>query len=216
MEDMQKTSVTDAMLNDDVLQTAVSYLRRADAAADTDTRSPNPESVVQTLLAMEKASRKEKTTYQYEQLVGVWRLGFVSGTQKVRPRPNVTPVKRPAKGRFLPQWITVKITYSQGREGFGSVANAVALGPAKLTLSGPTRFWPKTNTLGFDFVHLQGRMAGLTLYDGSVRGGDKSLQSFKSKTLKDQAFFTFFAIAADYIAARGKGGGLALWVRSGQ
>ncbi|MEO1378598.1 MAG: hypothetical protein AAFW70_30920, partial [Cyanobacteria bacterium J06635_10] len=34
------------------------------------------------------------------------------------------------------------------------------------------------------------------------------------QTLKQQAFFSYFLIEDNYIAARGRGGGLALWVKS--
>ncbi|NJM96107.1 MAG: hypothetical protein HC800_01805 [Phormidesmis sp. RL_2_1] len=46
-----------------------------------------------------------------------------------------------------------------------------------------------------------------------MRGGSDREQAFAAQTLKDQAFFTFFCVENHYIAARGKGGGLALWVK---
>lgn len=95
----------------------------------------------------------------------------------------------------------------------GSVKNEVIVGPVRLQLSGPTRFWSKTNSLAFDFTRLKAQVSALTLYQGSIRNGEKRDQAFATQTLKDQAFFTFFCVEPEYIAARGKGGGLALWVR---
>ena len=56
-------------------------------------------------------------------------------------------------------------------------------------------------------------LSGLNLYQGFIRGGKDREESFYQQTLKQQAFFTYFLIEDNYIAARGKGGGLALWVK---
>ncbi len=191
----------------DIIRAAVSYLQQEGeipAAAD----------VVVALLAAEKQSKQAKQRYHYEQLIGSWRLGFVSGTQKVRPRPGTKPLKKPGKGRFLPRrLLNIEITYGAAEGSLGTVENAVIAGPVQLRLTGPTRFWPKTNSLGFDFTHVQAKLGPLTVYKGAVRGGSERNQTFEAQSLKDQAFFTFFQMEPSYIAARGKGGGLALWVR---
>lgn len=193
-----------------VLDSAVRYLQAGDDR-------PATEDVVSALIAAEKQSKRSKRLYQYNQFIGSWRLGFVSGTQKVRPRPTSTPIQKPGKGRFLPRFLNIEITYSSDEDTasglFGTVENAVTIGPIKLQLTGPTRFWPNTNSLGFDFTALQAKLGPLRLYTGSIRGGAERNQTFKAQSLKDQAFFTFFIVEPDYIAARGKGGGLALWIR---
>lgn len=204
-------STMDSTMMIAVMDSAVRYLQAGDDR-------PATEDVVSALIAAEKQNkRSNKRLYQYEQFLGSWRLGFVSGTQKVRPRPASTPVTKPGKGRFLPRFLKVEITYTsdedRAAELFGTVENAVTIGPISLRLSGPTRFWPNTNSLGFDFTALQARLGGLPLYTGSIRGGIERNQIFKAQSLKDQAFFTFFIVEPDYIAARGKGGGLALWIR---
>ncbi len=192
-----------------VIDSAVRYLQ---AGSDR----PAAKDVVNALIAVEKQSKYSKRLYQYDQLLGSWRLGFVSGTQKVRPRPSSTPVTKPGKGRFLPRFLNIEITYARDEdtasELFGTVENAVTIGPIDLRLNGPTRFWPH-NSLGFDFTALQAKLSGLLLYDGFIRGGAERNSAFKNQSLKDQAFFTFFIVEPNYIAARGKGGGLALWVR---
>lgn len=203
-----------------LLSSAVAYLRTGQGPA------PEPAEVVTALLAAEKQSKREKQHYQYEQLLGTWRLGFVSGTQTKRPRPNAKPIKTVGKGRFLPRLLTISIAYTatpdpagisepasaSGAE-FGVVTNSVTLGALNFQLQGPTRFWPNTNSLGFDFTQIQAKLGPLKLYDGAMRGGTLKNEAFKTQTLKDQAFFTYFLVQAECIAARGKGGGLALWVR---
>jgi len=51
------------------------------------------------------------------------------------------------------------------------------------------------------------------LYDRYIRGGQEREASFYDKPLKDKAFFTYFLVENRAIAARGRGGGLALWKR---
>ncbi len=189
--------------------------------------APPAEDVIAALLSAEKHSKRTKAQYAYAQMLGSWRLRLVSGTQKVRSATGRSPAKpltRPGKGRYLPAWVNIQITYSIEAGGaeaeaigtdtaIGSVENSVSVGPLKLCLTGPTRFWPATNSLAFDFTHVRVRLGALKLYEGDVRGGAARNQTFMTQTLKDQAFFTFFGVADRYLAARGKGGGLALWTR---
>ena len=82
-----------------------------------------------------------------------------------------------------------------------------------MSLTGPTRFWPKTNSLAFDFTHVSVAIAGKTVYTGEAKGGEQRIQNFGQQTLKDQAFFTYFVVEEEAIAARGRGGGLAMWTK---
>lgn len=172
---------------------------------------PNSSDVVAALLSVEKMSKRSKQRYSYDDLLGAWRLGFVSGTKT--KKTSGKPIKTVGSGRFLPGFVAIAITYTRVTETTGTVQNAVTFGPLRLQLSGPTRYWQKTNSLAFDFTAIQAKLGGLTLYDGAMRGGEARNEEFQTQSLKDQAFFTFFAVEPDYIAARGKGGGLALWVR---
>lgn len=60
---------------------------------------------------------------------------------------------------------------------------------------------------------MQVTLAGLKLYSGYIRGEKKREADFYQQKLKEQAFFNYFLVEDDYIAARGKGGGLALWTK---
>lgn len=194
-----------------VIESAIDYLMQGG-------EKPKPAEVVTALLAAERQSKKAKAQYDYGQLLGSWRLGFVSGTREVRwrspsegrSRPNSRPVKKPGTGRFLPGLAKIEITYT----ATNTVKNAVSVGPLQLQLTGPTKFWPNTNSLAFDFTHLKAGVGPLTVYNGGVRGGSERNQIFEAQSLKEQAFFTFFIVKEDFIAARGKGGGLALWTNS--
>lgn len=192
----------------DPIEMAVTYLQQGG-------QKPDSRTVVSALIAAEKRSKQEKRQYQYDDLLGTWRLGFVSGTQTVRSGPNARPTKQPGKGRFLPDLLNVQITYQKSNNPslslLNEVDNQVTIGPLQLCLSGPTRFWPKPNALGFDFTKLTVRLGNWTPYQRAIRGGEESRQQFETASLKDQAFFTFFLVEKTHLAARGKGGGLALW-----
>ena len=190
-------------MNADIVEQAATYINKGG-------KKPKPAEVVSALLAIEKQHKKEKQRYSYNQFVGSWRLGFVSGTKTVRTGPKSTPVKRPGAGRFLPSFTKIEITYAEQN----TVKNSVIIGPLQLQLTGPTQFWPNTNSLAFDFTHIKADLGPLTPYKGDLRGGEKRNQAFAQETLKDQAFFTFFLVKETCIAARGKGGGLALWTAS--
>ncbi|MBE9064489.1 hypothetical protein [cf. Phormidesmis sp. LEGE 11477] len=194
----------------DLITEAVRYIKGEGKAPDTS-------ELIDALLQAEKERKQTKQHYEYEQLIGQWRLGFVSGTRKVQPRPGASAVTTLGKGRFIPRFVRIAIAYEpladDAQAGSGQVTNSVACGPIKLRLNGPTQFWQKTSSLGFDFTAMKVNLGAWSAYDGGLRGGSERDAAFKEQTLKDQAFFTFFLVEKDYIAARGRGGGLALWVR---
>jgi hypothetical protein len=111
--------------------------------------------------------------------------------------------------------VKIQLAYSQSEsQDKGNVENSVQFGLLKIVLTGPVQFYAKKNILAFDFTRMQLSLSGLKLYQGYIRGGKDREASFYNQTLKQQAFFSYFLIEDNYIAARGKGGGLALWVRS--
>jgi hypothetical protein len=172
---------------------------------------PAPEAVVEALLMAEKTAKQTKVRHAYPQLLGTWRLGFITGTKRSRQRAGVIL----GAGRFLPKWVKIQLSYSQldsGQER-GTVQNSVELGPLVLILTGSTQFWQKTNILAFDFTRMKVSLSGLKLYEGYIRGGRDREARFYEQSLKEQAFFTYFLVENRCIAARGRGGGLALWTR---
>jgi hypothetical protein len=172
---------------------------------------PAPEDVVEALLMAEKTAKQTKVRHAYPQLLGTWRLGFITGTKRSRQRAGVIL----GAGRFLPKWVKIQLSYSQLESGQerGTVQNSVELGPLVLILTGSTQFWQKTNILAFDFTRMKVSLSGLKLYEGYIRGGRDREARFYEQSLKEQAFFTYFLVENRCIAARGRGGGLALWTR---
>ncbi|MEL7334479.1 MAG: hypothetical protein AAFN12_19695, partial [Cyanobacteria bacterium J06560_2] len=77
---------------------AIRYIQRE--ASDVSRLRPDPAAVVTALATLEKQRKKSKQRYRYEDLVGTWQLGFVSGTRKAKPaRSGAKPIKQLGKGR---------------------------------------------------------------------------------------------------------------------
>jgi hypothetical protein len=186
-------------------------IQATDFLATATTKAPAASSVVEELLMAEKNTKQQKIRYAYTQLLGTWRLGFITGTKKSQKRTGVIL----KAGRFLPAIVKIQLTYQQLEVNSeqGIVKNSVEVGLLKLVLTGPTQFWQNTNILAFDFTQMQVTLAGLKLYSGYIRGEKKREADFYQQKLKEQAFFNYFLVEDDYIAARGKGGGLALWTK---
>lgn len=172
---------------------------------------PAPEAVVEALLQAEKTAKQTKVRHSYEQLLGTWRLGLITGTKRSRQRAGVIL----GAGRFLPKWVKIQLSYSPSElsQERGTVQNSVELGLLQLVLTGSTKFWQKTNILAFDFTRMRVSLSGLKLYESYVRGGQDREARFYEQSVKEQAFFTYFLVENRCLAARGRGGGLALWTR---
>ena len=178
---------------------------------------PSSNEVVAALLAAEKNAKKTKTRYSFTQLIGKWQLCFITGTKKTRKKAGIVL----GAGRYIPEWIAkIQIAYSsaesvaEGEEKseISRVENSVQVGAIELTLSGPTKFLPN-NILAFDFTRIAVKLLGKTVYQGFIRGGEAREADFFSLSVGKQAFFAYFLVEDGIIAARGRGGGLALWGR---
>jgi hypothetical protein len=197
-----------------VLDQAVQFLQRSLA------NPPSAESVVEALLQAEKTAQQTQMPSSYQQLLGDWRLGFVTGTRRTRQRAGVVL----GAGRFLPAWVKIRLSYAAETIATGQnevelsdrgrVENLVELGALQLCLTGPTLFRAKTQILAFDFTQMTVCIFGRKIYSSYIRNGQTRETQFYQSTLKEQAFFTYFLIRDNCIAARGRGGGLALWIRT--
>jgi hypothetical protein len=185
---------------------------------DRSSPAPRNTALVKALLEAEQVAKQERNTYGYEQFVGAWRLGFVTGTQKAQKRAGVVL----GAGRFLPRWVQIELAYgpaatdsvtdSESLNDRGQAINTVKLAGLELTLTGPA--WLRSSRiLTFDFTRMKVQLGGLKLYEGFIRGGQEREAKFYEQGLKEQAFFSYFWVNDRGVAARGRGGGLALWFK---
>ncbi|MGI0495377.1 hypothetical protein ACN4EG_26665 [Alkalinema pantanalense CENA528] len=193
---------------------------------------PAAQEVVQALLQAEKVTKQSRTLYPITDLVGKWRLCFVTGTKRVRRRAGIVL----GPGFYLPKWVPAYLEFAPLSEpthcatapelapngpsttvaNLGqnlTIANQLQVGLVSLRLTGPARYLRKKNLLAFDFLHLQVQVLGQTLYNGKFPSPQRG-KAFDELPIGQLPFFAFFAVTDRYIAARGRGGGLALWVRS--
>lgn len=200
------------------------------AVTQRSSQRPAPDQVVQALLNAEKASKRQKAHYSLSDLIGSWQLCFITGTRKTRQRAGVVL----GAGRYVPSWVTISLSYAGSPDvsipddslddsangsaaevpfEAGNVINQVQFGLLQTTLSGPAKLLTKNNILAFDFTRIKMQLSHLSLYQGSIRGGKTSETNFYEAKLGKQAFFNYFLVEKDILAARGRGGGLALWGR---
>ncbi|MGH8001521.1 MAG: hypothetical protein ACREPR_19400 [Brasilonema sp.] len=193
----------------------VTVLSLAATAYQGETNNrPSGEVVVNALLQAEKAAKQQRLTYPFESLVGQWRLCFATGTKKVRNKAGIVL----GKGFYVPKLVPTHISFNTtqavdetpSREEIG---NSVQVGPIVLQIKGPAQYLGKKNLLTFDFLQMQISLFGRVIYSGSIRGGKAQAEKFYSQSVSKLPFFAFFFVTEDFIAARGRGGGLALWIR---
>lgn len=192
--------------------TSEQVLLKAALFATEGNKIKSPDEVVTALLAAEKKAKKQKISYSLEQLTGTWRLCFITGTKKTRKRAGIIL----GSGKYIPRSLCITITYDTNRDfqpNTGKVTNCVDLKLIKLSLSGLIKFVTPQNILAFDFTRMELKIGGITLYDGYIKSGKEKEATFTTDPLKKQAFFSYFFIDQSAIAARGRGGGLALWSR---
>ena len=158
--------------------------------------------------ALQTVEKGPKPAYTLADLAGTWRLHFITGTKKTRQKAGVAL----RAGRYLPKLIHIQLTYQNDGAERGSVQNSVGLGALQLALTGPIKFWPQARCLAFDFTQIRITLGAVTLYQGRIKP-DSADEAFYLQPLEEQAFFKYFWVSERGIAARGRGGGLALWYR---
>ena len=189
----------------------ISIVEQAAIDKNSKTKLPSSSQVVNALLKLEKNPKNEQDSYCLSNLAGSWNLRFITGTKKTRQKAGIIL----GTGKYIPKLIKIQITYKteSSTANIGQVINFVKLAFCELSLTGPIRFLPQKRILAFDFTYLKISVWGLTLYQGYIQNGVEREKLFAEKELKYQAFFKYFLIKDNFIAARGKGGGLALWTR---
>ncbi len=196
---------------------AVAILTQAATAfqARTGNNRPNPKAVTRALLEAEKTAKQEHRQYPLESLLGHWRLCFTT-SGKVNLRQGMATGK---SGFYVPQMVSAQISFTRSTSCDDDnsdkieIGNQVQLGPLLFRVTGQARYLERKNLLAFDFNHMQLVLFGKTLYRGVFPGRKTQTEDFLTQPISKLAFFTFFSATKDFIAARGRGGGVAIWVR---
>ena len=176
--------------------------------------SPRPagRDIVEALLTLEKAAKQQRSRITIESLSGDWKLAFAT-SGKIRPSD------RRRSGFYWPKFTPARISFHPNPDAEKTdspplcIQNRIRLGQLELILSGFARYLEPKNLLAFDLTQLQVQIFGKTLYQGKFPS-PTTAENFAGQPIGKLAFFSFFIARDRWIAARGKGGGLAIWVRS--
>jgi hypothetical protein len=179
------------------------------SAAITDGK-PNAAAVVTALLQAEKSTKSDRRQFPVASLMGNWRLCF-STMGKVKLGD-----KR-LRGFYLPNWLPAQIGFAPSElvESPIAITNQITVGLVSLKLSGPAKFIEKKNLIGFDFTQITVKILGQTVYDGKFPSPREG-KVFWDIAIGKLPFFAFFEVNEQFIAARGRGGGLAIWVKGSE
>ncbi|MBW4665753.1 MAG: hypothetical protein KME01_16425 [Chroococcus sp. CMT-3BRIN-NPC107] len=185
----------------------VDVLDRAAVSLRTKELRPTAKEVVNALLRAEKTAKQQRLVYPLEALFGQWRLCFTA-PKNAHFKSGVAL----GKGFYIPQIAIAQIAFLPSQNlGEARITNSLQFGSFQFKLTGPTRYLGKKNLLAFDFTHLEFLLFSKAIYNRGFRGGKPT--DFEQQSITKLPFFSFFLVTKDFIAARGRGGGLALWVK---
>lgn len=188
--------------------------RAATAVQDRRSDRPRAQEVVDALLQAEKAAKQQRLTYPLTSLVGNWRLCFTAPRQA-----HLKSGMALGRGFYVPQIAPAQISFrtlapsSSQSLGQVEVGNQIQFGWLLFKLTGPAQYLGKKNLLAFDFTYMQLLLFSRVIYSGKFRSGNAQAKNFYIQPIAKRPFFAFFLMTEDFIAARGRGGGLALWVK---
>lgn len=168
---------------------------------------PSASAVVLALLQAEKAAKQQRIAYPLESLLGTWQLYFTA------PRKaHFLNGKALGKGLYVPQKIApAQISFFNQDQL--SINNQIQLGFLLFKLIGSAKYLGKKNLLAFDFTQMQISLFSRIIYNGKFRTKSHSI-NFADQPIAKLPFFAFFLVTEDFIAARGRGGGIAIWVKN--
>lgn len=195
-----------------ILDSTIDVLDHAAASLRSKSDRPEAKEVVKALLQAEKAAKQQKLVYPLESLFGQWRLCFTA-PKNAHFKSGVAL----GKGLYVPQIAPAQISFHSSQNlGEAGITNSLQFGSLQLKLTGPARYLDKKNLLMFDFTLVEILLFNRAIYSGGFRGGKLKDADFYKRSVAKAPFFAFFRVTEDFIAARGRGGGLALWVKENQ
>uniref|UniRef100_A0A7S0T5Q3 Uncharacterized protein n=1 Tax=Erythrolobus madagascarensis TaxID=708628 RepID=A0A7S0T5Q3_9RHOD len=197
-------------------------------------RSPKTSDLASTLQKMEKTRRSLKKQHgadsESDMLLlapcGKYELVYATGKEVVkRDRSDSSNVKRIARGFYWPSWlVNAGISFApdestnDSKNIKGAVENSARCGALELRFRGRYEWIPAARKLSFNFYEMIIRLGSMTLMKRELvdlRTVTSQAEYFdRSEQIRTLPFFIFFESNDSFAAARGRGGGLALWKRT--
>ncbi|GAB0497180.1 hypothetical protein MMPV_008504 [Pyropia vietnamensis] len=182
---------------------ALLLLSRAVAAVRDGGSRPAGSDVEAALLTIEANQRRARSVTDVRELAGEWELVFTAGAARKGRQwnPSAWPLYFPVRARQ---------TFTLLRSDSGTFDNAVYGLGSVFRFTGPFRWvGGGRNRAEFTFTTASLRVGPFPAVTFPA-GGPPSLDGLTAKTLP---FFTFFFCRRGILAARGRGGGVALYRR---
>lgn len=153
------------------------------------------------LLQEERQARSQRPKMVADSLQGVWQLQAV--------------LNKAGRLRRWPRALPASIQYDFSTAS-GQITNQVCLGGLRLRFQGPCQFEADRNLLWFDFERWQVAWGDRILLQGQLERADKAPLSdrLQQRPRPKLPFFHYFSVTPTAIAARGRGGGVAVWFKS--
>ncbi len=155
---------------------------------------------LQKLTEFEKIARLEGSGIKFESLLGLWKFNSVWKQGSVKENSVSSTLLQ-----VLSASLELKRVSMNPDEEKYTIANSIKLGLITLRFSGLANLERKQPLLLFSFDCLQINLISTTILKLAIPKPD----------LKKRPFFALIAIDSDgkWLSARGKGGGLALWIK---
>ena len=157
---------------------------------------PNPTAPTgEELLRLERRSRQQGSGIGSAELVGVWQLDQLWAKRDASPQASAAALLRGLQAR---------LSIEADNGGGLQLRNSVQLGPLELRFLGPGVLRGRRPLLEFGFERWQLGWGTRVLTSGRLAAPEP----------RRRPFFALIAAGEDgWLAARGRGGGLALWRR---
>tara|TARA_Y100001968_G_scaffold82643_1_gene73682 strand:- start:6712 stop:7215 length:504 start_codon:yes stop_codon:yes gene_type:complete len=153
------------------------------------------------LLSLEKTARVEGSGIDYDSLIGLWKFNSVwkQGSDK-DDSISSTLLK------VLSASLELKRCTQNPEKSLFNIANSIQFGLISIIFSGKANLERKQPLLPFYFDCIHIKLASLTILK----------RTLQTPQQKERPFFALVAIDSNgkWLSARGKGGGLALWIRN--
>ncbi len=151
------------------------------------------------LKELEKSARVDGSGIEYDSLLGLWKF-----TSVWKQGSNTEDKISSTLLQVLSASLELKVDTQNSEEEKFTIANEIKFGLLSVRFSGYANLERKQPLLPFYFECIQIKLASLAILKRSLPAPDK----------KKRPFFALIAIDPNgkWLSARGKGGGLALWV----
>ncbi len=154
---------------------------------------------------LEKNSQKNGSGIVYEELLGIWKFKYVWGKEsdEIKNIPSailqVLSARLELKSKNKEDQIYYEIKYYE-------IKNSINFGLLNITFIGCAELKGLRPLLAFYFEELKISISSFTIFNKELKKPDD----------KKMPFFSLVGISTkdNWLCARGRGGGLAIWVKS--